>query len=55
VGGGGGSVAGFGAGSPQWRERLPREEIGKAIPFGVWDMTTDEGFVVVDDDHDIDL
>jgi hypothetical protein len=31
---------------------FPDKEIGKAIPFGVWDMTADEGFVVVGDDHD---
>jgi Rhodopirellula transposase DDE domain len=31
---------------------FPDKEVGKAIPFGVWDMTADEGFVVVGDDHD---
>jgi hypothetical protein len=31
---------------------FPDKEKGKAIPFGVWDMTADEGFVVVGDDHD---
>ena len=27
-------------------------EVGKAIPFGVYDLGADEGFVVVGDDHD---
>jgi hypothetical protein len=31
---------------------FPDKEVGRAIPFGVWDMTADEGFVVVGDDHD---
>jgi transposase len=31
---------------------FPDKELGKAIPFGVWDMTADEGFVVVGADHD---
>ena len=31
---------------------FPDKEVGKAIPFGVWDMTADAGFVVVGDDHD---
>jgi DDE family transposase len=31
---------------------FPDPEIGKAIPFGVYDLNADEGFVVVGDDHD---
>jgi hypothetical protein len=31
---------------------FPDPEVGKAIPFGVYDMAADEGFVVVGDDHD---
>jgi hypothetical protein len=31
---------------------FPDPEVGKAIPFGVYDIGADEGFVVVGDDHD---
>jgi hypothetical protein len=31
---------------------FPDPEVGKAIPFGVYDLNADEGFVVVGDDHD---
>jgi Rhodopirellula transposase DDE domain len=31
---------------------FPDPEVGKAIPFGVYDMAANEGFVVVGDDHD---
>jgi transposase len=31
---------------------FPDPKVGKAIPFGVYDIGTDEGFVVVGDDHD---
>jgi hypothetical protein len=31
---------------------FPDKQLGKAIPFGVWDMTADEGFVIVGADHD---
>jgi hypothetical protein len=31
---------------------FPDKQLGKAIPFGVWDMTADEGFVMVGADHD---
>jgi len=31
---------------------FPDPKVGKAIPFGVYDLGTDEGFVVVGDDHD---
>lgn len=31
---------------------FPDPEVGKAIPFGVYDLAANEGFVVVGDDHD---
>ena len=31
---------------------FPDPEVGKAIPYGVYDMAANEGFVVVGDDHD---
>jgi hypothetical protein len=31
---------------------FPDPEVGKAIPFGVYDIGADDGFVVVGDDHD---
>ena len=31
---------------------FPDPKVGKAIPFGVYDLGADEGFVVVGDDHD---
>jgi hypothetical protein len=31
---------------------FPDPEVGKAIPFGVYDIAANEGFVVVGDDHD---
>jgi hypothetical protein len=31
---------------------FPDPEVGKAIPFGVYDLNADQGFVVVGDDHD---
>jgi hypothetical protein len=31
---------------------FPDPEVGKAIPFGVYDIGADEGFVIVGDDHD---
>ena len=31
---------------------FPDPEVGKAIPFGVYDMGANQGFVVVGDDHD---
>jgi hypothetical protein len=31
---------------------FPDPEVGKAIPFGVYDVVANEGFVVVGDDHD---
>ncbi len=31
---------------------FPDPEVGKAIPFGIYDLGSDEGFVVVGDDHD---
>ncbi len=31
---------------------FPDPDVGKAIPFGVYDMAANEGFVVVGDDHD---
>jgi hypothetical protein len=31
---------------------FPDPEIGKAIPYGVYDLAANEGFVVVGDDHD---
>lgn len=31
---------------------FPDPNVGKAIPFGVFDMSANEGFVVVGDDHD---
>ena len=31
---------------------FPDPKVGKAIPFGVYDLAADDGFVVVGDDHD---
>jgi hypothetical protein len=31
---------------------FPDKELGKAVPFGVYDMAANEGFVVVGSDHD---
>jgi hypothetical protein len=31
---------------------FPDPQVGKAIPFGVYDLNADQGFVVVGDDHD---
>ncbi|MGH9187617.1 MAG: ISAzo13 family transposase, partial [Acidimicrobiales bacterium] len=31
---------------------FPDPEVGKAIPYGVYDLAANEGFVVVGDDHD---
>jgi hypothetical protein len=31
---------------------FPDPEVGKAIPFGIYDISADDGFVVVGDDHD---
>jgi hypothetical protein len=31
---------------------FPDPEVGKAIPFGVYDLAANDGFVVVGDDHD---
>ena len=31
---------------------FPDPEVGKAIPFGIYDINADDGFVVVGDDHD---
>jgi hypothetical protein len=49
-------------GGQQWRPEgepvevdvhdFPDPEVGKAIPYGVYDMAANEGFVVVGDDHD---
>jgi hypothetical protein len=46
----------------QWRPKgspvrvdvhdFPDPEVGKAIPYGVYDLSANEGFVVVGDDHD---
>jgi hypothetical protein len=31
---------------------FPDPEVGKAIPFGIYDLSANDGFVVVGDDHD---